>query len=211
MKVVLSGDWHIGQGEISPEMIAEIAKRYWNGKKVILMGDLIDCGIDRGMQFDNEIQPQSQLRWVKIITDKLDVVGYCLGNHEYRVFNEVGLNVYEEYLGKPTHKVEIDEVEFYFAHGRSAAMDIFTEHRRLLQYIDADVIALGHNHTLAKLDVLREDKRITLLRTGSLARGLRYAIEMSLPPTINGWAEYDTRKRAAKLMMIDKNGEVHEI
>jgi len=211
MKVVLNGDWHIGQGEFSPETIAEITKRYWNGKKVILMGDLIDCGLSGGMQFENEIQPQSQLRWVKIITEKLDVVAYCLGNHEYRIFNEVGLNVYEEYLGKPSHRVEIDGVDFYFAHGRSAATDIFIEHRKLLQYTDADVIALGHNHTLAKLDVLRGDKRITLLRTGSLARGLRYAIDRSLPPTLTGWVEYDTRKRAAKLMMVDKDGEVQEI
>ncbi|WAE39635.1 MAG: hypothetical protein FHOMOCKG_00107 [Methanophagales virus GBV302] len=211
MKVVLNGDWHIGQGEFSPETIAEITKRYWNGKKVILMGDLIDCGLSGGMQFENEIQPQSQLRWVKIITEKLDVVAYCLGNHEYRIFNEVGLNVYEEYLGKPSHRVEIDGVDFYFAHGRSAATDIFIEHRKLLQYTDADVIALGHNHTLAKLDVLRGDKRITLLRTGSLARGLRYAIDRSLPPTLTGWVEYDTRKRAAKLMMVDKDGEVREI
>jgi len=211
MRVVLNGDWHIGQGELPPETIEEIAKTHWRGAKVILMGDLIDCGLSNGMQFENEIQPQAQLRWVRTITRELNVIAYCLGNHEYRIFNQVGLNVYEEYLGKPSHEITVDGIKFYFAHGRSTAMDIWSEHRKLLQFIDADVIALGHNHILAKLDVLRGDKRVTLLRTGSLARGLQYAIERSLPPALLGWTEYDTRKRSAKLMMVNPDGEVQEI
>jgi len=49
------------------------------------------------------------------------------------------------------------------------------------------------------------------LRTGSLARGLQYAVERSLPPTLLGWAEYDTRRKSARLMMVDSEGEVQEI
>jgi len=210
-RVVLNGDWHIGQGEITPEQIKEIAKTHWRGAKVILMGDLIDAGLANGMQFENELQPQAQLRWIRTITKEINVVAYCLGNHEYRIFNQVGLNVYEEYLGKPSHEITIDGIKFYIAHGRSTAMDIWNEHRKLLQFLDADVIALGHNHVLAKLDVLRENKRVTLLRTGSLARGLQYAVERSLPPTLLGWAEYDTRRKSARLMMVDSEGEVQEI
>ena len=206
-KVIFGGDWHLGQGEISPEDIHNIIKKYWKDKPVILMGDLIDVGLDRGMQFDNTIQPQEQVRWVKCITDELDVKGYCIGNHDDRIFKATGLNAYESFLGKPSHRITIDDVKFYFTHGKSSAENPWNEHFKLLRHVDADVIAVAHSHVLGKLDVMRDNGRVTLLRTGSLAKGLRYAIEAHYAPTICGWAEYDCKTRMARLIMVKGKGE----
>lgn len=210
-KVVLGGDLHLGQGGISPESIYNIIKEHWKFKPVILMGDLIDCGIDRGMQFDNSIQPQDQLRWVKRIADELDIKSYCIGNHDDRIYKATGINIYESFLGKPRHRITIDDVKFYFTHGKSAAENPWNEHNKLLRFVDADVIAIGHSHVLGKLDVMRDNGRVTLLRTGSFARDLRYAIEAHYPPTVCGWAEYDCRTMRAHLFMIKENEEVVEI
>lgn len=211
VKVILGGDWHLGQGKIPPYSIYNIIKRYWKDKPVLLMGDLIDAGLDRGMQFDSSLQPQDQFRWVKQITDELDVEGYCIGNHCNRIFKATGLNVYESFLGKPKHRVIIDDVKFYFTHGKSSAENPWNEHFKLLRFVDSDVIAVGHSHVLGKLDIMRDNGRVTLLRTGSFARGLRYAVEANYAPTICGWTEFDTKTRMAHLFMVREDEEVVEI
>ena len=114
-------------------------------------------------------------------------------------------------LGKPQHHVIVDNTVFYLFHGKGYADNIFLEHSKLMNFIDADVIALGHNHALAKQDVLRNRKKITWLRTGSFVKSAEYAVDAGLPPRIMGYVEYDTYRGFARLFRVNEKGQVTEI
>lgn len=212
MKVILSGDWHIGlEGTLDEEIIYDLAGSKWKGKPVLLLGDLVDLGLYKGMNFENKFHPQPQYDKALRILELLDVRAYVIGNHEHRVFAAVGLNPYYSLLGKIKHEVVIDNTSFYLFHGKSNAENIFLEHSRLMRFICASVVAAGHNHALAKLDVLQNGSRVTWLRTGSFVDSATYAVDMGLPPRIAGWVEYDTYTAVARLFTINKEGQVSEI
>ena len=217
VKVILTGDWHIGlEGALDSDLIYDVAGSYWAGKPVLLMGDLIDMGLDRGMNFSNKTHPGAQVMEAERICELLDVKGYVLGNHERRVFRTAGLNPYELFLGKEKDFVTIDYVNFFIYHGRGNAMDIFSEHRKMMLFMDADVYSMGHNHQLAKREVLRGNglcdfSRITLLRTGSFVDWPDYAHRGGFAPAMSGWVEYDTVKLKAQLYRVFRNGTVKKV
>lgn len=214
MKVVISSDWHISlEGALDSQIIYNLACNEWAGKPVLLVGDLMDAAMgDKGMNWENKTVPGDQIIEVKRITDMLDVRAYITGNHEDRIFKKVGMNPYETFLGKPKNHITIDYVKFFLFHGRTAAHDIFKEHDKLMLYATADVYCLGHNHQLAKKDILKDNgARITLLRTGSFVDHPSYAQKMGFPPAMSGYVEYDTVKMMARLYMVSKEGNVTEI
>ena len=217
VKVILTSDWHIGlEGALDSDIIYDVAGSYWVGKPVLLVGDLIDIGLDRGMSFSNKVHPDAQVMEVERICELLDIKAYVLGNHERRVFRTAGLNPYELFLGKENSFIEIDGVIFYIYHGRGNAMDNFAEHRRAVLFIDADVYAMGHSHRLAKEELLRGNellgfKRITLLRTGSFVDWPDYAHRGGFPPSMAGFCEYDTKTRTVTLYRVFSDGTVKKI
>lgn len=211
-KVILTGDWHVGlEGALDPEIIYDLAGSHWYGKPILLLGDLVDCGLHKGMQFSQTMQPQEQINTVERILEIMDVKTYVLGNHDLRFFKEVGLNPFYHILGKPNHTYVIDNTSFYIFHGRSYAENIFLEHSKLMKFIHADVIAAGHNHALAKLDVLQNKNRVIWLRTGSFVREAEYAVDAGLAPRIAGFVEYDSYRHVARLYRVTNEGKVHEI
>ena len=212
MKVILTGDWHIGlAGAINVDVIYDIAGAKWANKPVLLLGDLIDCGLKKGMNFENEIHPQDQINKAREILEMLDVQGYVNGNHEHRIYSQTGINPWYDLLGKPEHEAVIDTTSFYLLHGKSHAENSFLEHSKLIGFIDANVIAMGHSHVLAKKDILQNGKRCTWLRTGSMIEKAAYADDAGLPPLIPGYAEYDTKKAIARLFRVTVDGKVSEI
>lgn len=216
-KVILTSDWHIGlEGALDSDIIYDVAGSHWAGKPVLLLGDLIDMGADRGMSFSNKVHPGAQVMEVERICELLDVSAYVLGNHERRVFKSSGLNPYELFLGEEESFINIDSVNFYIYHGKGNAADNFIEHRKIVLFIDADVYALGHSHRLAKEEFLRGNglwgfKRITLLRTGSFVDWPDYAHRGGFPPSMAGWVEYDTVRLKATLYRVFKNGTVKKV
>ena len=211
-KVIITGDWHLGlEGALDSQIIYNLACNEWKGKPVLLVGDMIDAALDKGMNFENKFTPGDQVMELKRITDMLDIRAWILGNHEDRIFKKVGMNPYETFLGKPRNQITIDYVKFFLFHGRTAAHDIFKEHDKLMLYASADVYCIGHNHQLAKKDVIRDGARITLLRTGSFVDHPSYAVKMGFPPAMPGFVEYDTVKMMARLYLVSKEGTVEEI
>lgn len=213
MRVVLTGDWHIGQNRAMLEILKDVAERRWKGKPVLLTGDLIDVGLDRGMNFDNVLQPEKQLDEVGRIVKDLDVRGYVLGNHEKRIFRKTGLNPYKTIFGfflLPEHRYIINGTQFYIAHGNSAARNPLLEFDQILQYERVDVIALGHSHELGKWERYTAEGRVTLLRTGSFLKRPIYAKEAHMTPKVMGWCEYDTKRRIAHIFAIIK-GKIKEV
>lgn len=212
VRVVITGDFHTGlKGALDSDIIYNIALVYWKDKPVLLMGDLCDFGLDRGMEFGNEKNPAEQIKKLKRITDLLDVRGHVLGNHCTRMIKAVGMDPYELFLGPEQDRITIDNVDFLLYHGKSAAQDMWNEHRKLMLFTKATVYCIGHNHQLCKRDVLRDGERVTLLRTGSFVDNPDYARRAGYPPAMAGWCEYDTVDRMARLYLVSKEGVVEEI
>lgn len=210
MKVILTGDWHIGAGTTSAKEVLSISERYWQGKPVILMGDLMDAGLDRGMQFDNTLNPDKQIEQVRYILKELDVRTALIGNHEVRFFKHAGINIYKVLDYPQIHELTIDGCSFYVSHGKSAARNPLTEFTKFYEYVDSDIIALGHSHDLGAWNVWRGGRRVVLCRTGSFLGYAAYALENGYAPKIKGWIEVDTKKKAAQSYSLI-NGRVLKI
>jgi predicted phosphodiesterase len=213
MRIVLTGDWHIGAASTSLPELRRIAKNYWQDLPVILMGDIADYGYFKGMQFNQALHPQEQVNEVQEICKTLNIVAYTLGNHEQRVYEQTGLNPYQPFLGmKPTNWFRAGSKLIYFNHGKSGAKNIFLEHQHLMEWVRADVIALGHNHALAKQPaVTSEGKIVHLVRTGAFIGYANYAKRAQLSPNLRGWVTYDTEEHTLKLWLINNYGKVVEI
>lgn len=213
MRYVLSGDWHIGAASTSVDEIKRIAKKYWKDTPIILMGDIGDFGYFKGMQFNQALHPQEQVNEVQEILESLNVVAYTLGNHEQRVYENTGLNPYQPFLHmKPTNWFRAGSKLIYFNHGKSAAKNIFLEHQHLIEWVRADVIALGHNHALAKQSlVTSERKTVHLVRTGAFIGRANYAKRAALSPHLRGWVTYDSEIHTIRLWHINESEEVKEI
>lgn len=210
VKVIVTGDWHIGAETASVEEILRVKERYWLGKPVLLMGDLMDAGLDRGMQFSNNLNPDKQVEEVKEVLKGLDVRTALIGNHEIRFFKTAGLNIFK-ILGYPQeHELMIKGCSFYVSHGKSAARNPLTEFTKFYEFVDADIIALGHNHVLGAWNVWRGKRRVVLCRTGSFIGYATYALENGYAPTIKGWIEVDTKSKVATPYSLI-NGKVMKI
>ena len=209
--LILAGDFHLGAASVNVDRIKTLVKKYFRGHPVFLMGDLIDCGIDRGMQFANKIKPQEQIDLVEEIFKPLDVRGYCIGNHSVRIFKAVGLNPYKQIFSqKPKNELRLNGRVIYANHGKSAAENNFLEHTKYAKWVKADLIALGHSHFLGKITVLRDGKLTHYVRTGGFLNGEDYATQAGYAPLLNGWAEYDLLNNIVHLKALYE-GEVKEI
>jgi predicted phosphodiesterase len=209
-KVILTGDWHIGASTVDVEEILRVKERYWLGKPVLLMGDLMDAGLDRGMQFDNVLNPDKQIEEVKKVLKGLDVRTALIGNHEIRFFRNAGINIYKILDYPQEHEIEIEGCSFYISHGKSAARNPLTEFTKFFEFVNADVIALGHNHVLGAWNIWRGGHRVTLCRTGSFIGYATYARDNGYPPNIKGWISVDTKSKVATCYALI-NGRVKKI
>ena len=210
MEVIVTGDFHIGSGTTSVEEILRVKERYWLNKPVILMGDLVDAGLNRGMQFDNKLNPDKQIEELKKVLNGLDIRTALIGNHEQRFFKEAGINIYKV-LGYPQiHELTIDGCSFYVSHGKSAARNPLTEFTKFFDFVDADMIMLGHSHRLLAVNMIRSGRRVVLCRTGCFIGHAIYAIENGYADTIKGWVQVDTKSKVATCYSIIK-GKVMKI
>lgn len=202
--IILTGDWHIGTKEDYERIDALLPKT----TPLILMGDLIDAGINKGMQW-NQDNITKQVDYVQRILKHRRVLGYVLGNHEERVVRMTGLNPYKSFLGEP-------KTEYNIAYQKMAPLQkalyrkIVIEHgTRVVQnplaqvktYADihpkADVVALGHDHTLG---FWRDGSR-WLVRTGSLQEYPEYARKMILPKKVTGYIKYSIKQNKLEVIL----------
>jgi predicted phosphodiesterase len=211
--VLLIGDLHIGLQTVDFDKLLALAKKYWTKNPVLMLGDYIDCGIDKGYQYDNKIHPQDQLDQFKELRKILDVRGWVLGNHGARIAKAVGLNPFKDIFGTPEmHEIEIGGRKFYINHGKSAALNAFLEHQNYVKWLDVDYICLGHSHFLGKITYLKGGKLCTLIRTGGFAGSPNYSQTAGYPPQLLGWCEVDTNANFAHLRALkDLDGEPFEI
>lgn len=211
--VLLIGDLHIGLNTVDFDKLLTLAKKYWTKNPVLMMGDYVDCGLEKGYNFDNKNHPQDQIDQFRELRKVLDVRGWVLGNHGARIRKATGLNPFIDIFGIPeSHEIEINGKRFYINHGKSAAMNHFLEHQGYLKWVDASYVCLGHSHFLGKVTYLKGGELCTLIRTGGFAGSPGYSKTAGFPPQLLGWVEIDTSANIVHLKALkDLDDEPFEI
>ena len=191
--VVLTGDWHI-RDRLDAQRVQKWLKTYLNHKTdhLILMGDLIDTGLDRGMQW-NQDNVNKQILYLKKILEPYTVLGYILGNHERRVVDKVGMNPYQLLLGDEIFEYTLENGKtLAIQHGKSGAANQALELARLSQVVPyAEIVALGHTHDLG---IYMLPHTVIGVRTGSLQKYPNYAARAVMIPKTLGCIRYHTDK-----------------
>ena len=171
--IVFIGDIHIGTKDDAKFVSAWMHKRiHPKTDDIILMGDMIDAGLDRGMGWEQE-STNNQLLHLKKLLEPYKVIGYIRGNHEMRITVKTGLNPYQAIFGNETDEYERGGHKIAIAHGKSGAQNQALELMRLSEvHPDADVVASGHTHALG---IYALPHGVIGLKTGHLQRYPDYA------------------------------------
>jgi len=166
----LFGDLHYGAMGCDIER-AQRQLDYYLLKRVyvLLMGDLIDCGLKSSVGdsvYEQKAQVQEQLDFIfdllKPLANAGLIIGMYSGNHEFRVKKEVGLDISKiwakflniPYLGAAGWnilKVGNQKYTLYGLHGSSGSRFVYTKLKALVDIshsFDSDIIAMGHVHEL---------------------------------------------------------------
>ena len=201
--IVLSGDWHIRNGEDAKRIDKILPKKI----PLILMGDLIDSGLNRGMQW-NQDNVSKQVLYTAMILKHRRVLGYVLGNHEARIVRATGLNPYLTLLGEPKTEYQLiyedtSGTKLYrkivIEHGTRVVQNPLTQLRQFAQiYPQANVLALGHDHTLG----FWRDGDKWLVRTGHLQPYPEYAKKAILLKKPMGYIKYNIVKNTLEVILV---------
>ncbi len=177
-EIIFFGDLHFGH----PTCLLEKAKQmldYCLKKKiyVILMGDMIECGITGSVGdsvYTQSLNPQGQIEEViellKPLAEKNLILGFHSGNHEERIFKNTGVDVAKimagilnvPYLSRACwHILRLGSQRYtvYSLHGSSGSRFIYTKLKvatDISHYFDADIIAHAHVHDLATSIIERQ-------------------------------------------------------
>lgn len=174
-QIMFFGDLHYGH----PQCLVGKAMEYldWaraNGVYVLLMGDLLECGLTTSIGdsvYMQKLNPQGQMEFVvemlrPIVASGL-VIGIHDGNHEQRITKTTSINVTKimasllgiKYLGYACWSllsVGNQKYSMYSQHGFSGARFKQTKIKALLDqvaWINADILAMGHVHEVAAMPV----------------------------------------------------------
>lgn len=208
------GDVHLGH----PQCLIEKAREYltWALKKgvyVLLMGDLLESGMRDSVGdsvYQQNLNPQDQMeQMVEILLPLAKanlIIGMHTGNHEHRITKATGIDVAKvmarllcvKYLGYSCwSQVHVGSQIYsaYTTHGASGARFKHTKMKAVMdltQWIDADIIAMGHVHSEAAEAVIKqsvshgrvvERKCYTVLTGSFIGWDRSYAQMMNMPIT----------------------------
>lgn len=177
-EVLFFGDLHYGH----PQCQVKKAKAMldWaldNNVNVLLMGDLLECGLKESVGdsvYQQKLNPQEQMEEVVELLTPLAKKGLILGlhegNHEYRITKTTGINISKimvrllnvSYLGYSCWNsfiVDGQKYSIYSTHGASGARFKHTKLKSVMdlaQWIDADCIVQGHVHGLAAEPIVKQ-------------------------------------------------------
>lgn len=202
MIIALTGDWHL-DGTVEQYKAVKMDVEGMP-KTLILMGDMIDTGISGGMNWNQENITVQLQQFYDIIKNK-KILGYVLGNHEYRVWRLLGLNFYntgtENDLGAQTNMYRFKSgAVVVVEHGSRTPANQTKQVQDLAdKYPGASICALGHTHGLV---IERNWNEQYLVRTGHLQLYPRYAEDKIMKPKARGYIRYDTNKNRVSLEVL---------
>jgi predicted phosphodiesterase len=193
VELAFIGDIHFGHPQCDLESLNEtIAWVAKNKVSVLLMGDLIEAGLRDSVGdsvYHQKLNPQDQMEQVveMLYPIRKNIIGLHRGNHENRVMKTTSIDISKlmakelgvRYLGYSAWsliKVGKQKYSIYSTHGHSGARFKHTKLKAvadLTGWIYADIVAMGHLHTIAAEPVMRQrlDKR-----TGQLLEEKSYIV-----------------------------------
>ena len=170
--IVGLGDIHWGSKYCDTDLVKEHID--WIGERdntyMIGMGDMIECAtrdsVGAGVYEQDEIvdeQLDSIVNTIKPLADAGKIIGNHTGNHEWRVYKGIGVDLAKivcdklniTYLGWSVHhliRVNNQSYIFYSAHGSTGARLPHTKIKAAIDRAnisDAEVYLIGHTHQLA--------------------------------------------------------------
>lgn len=165
----LIGDMHVGHKNCDYDLITESlsAIPHEINHRIILMGDLIDCGVKGavgGSVYDNHTTPSGQLDIIEeIFKEHAGQIDGCVtGNHEWRLFKDSGFDISKEFckrldidytgfMGVNTYSFNSRAYNICFTHGRAGGTteNALRKVKDLTSICTADIYATGHVHKLA--------------------------------------------------------------
>ena len=230
-EVLFFGDLHYGH----PQCNLIKAKGYLdhalaNNIYVICMGDLLECGLTTSIGdsvYQQDLNPQEQMEEVvdllRPLAEKGLILGIHAGNHENRITKATSIDVTKilakmlgvKYLGYACWNmfwVGGQKYSMYSTHGSGGSRYKHTKLKTamdLAQWIDADVIAMGHLHALGTETMIKQgvdfrnrqvkDSECQIVLTGSFMDWDKsYAQMMNMPitklgaPQMKLWASHST-------------------
>ena len=155
MKIAVCSDFHIGSKDHNEQKFNILIKNLLKVDRVIVNGDILDCGLDAGMRFEQVMNIEDSLEyfWGKWSTLSQKTVAIIQGNHEARIFKAAGINLLSEralaynikYCPDSLFLTQNDKTIFV-THGYGFSMTAEYHFKRYKQSVDADVFCVGHTH-----------------------------------------------------------------
>lgn len=223
-KVKLIGDLHIGS---KFSRIDLIKKALYGDDPIILMGDLGDFINPKDPRFDTDciMTIDEQLTCLLKLLKKKNILGLIDGNHELSLERYSGININKvlssqlniPHLG-PNAYITIDNIVFYVYHGTGGGAfkgTILQKLEKVPIHRGAHVYTQGHSHQLFTVPTAVEigGKRETnwLINSGSFMDDASYARSKNLPPSVLGYAIYDTELDYAYPVLLGNERELTNV
>ena len=171
------GDIHYGHPQAQLKKAIQMLE--WARNKnanIILMGDLIESGTRESVGdsvYKQKLNPQEQMeKMVEILMPYKDlIIGLHEGNHENRITKMTSIDVSKimarllgiSYLGYACwNLLRVGKINYtmYSTHGSSGSRFKHTKMKAvmdLVQWIKADIIAMGHVHSIASEPVIYQE------------------------------------------------------
>jgi UDP-2,3-diacylglucosamine pyrophosphatase LpxH len=191
---------HIGAKDHRADLLDQYIKQAKRGKwDVILIGDLIDCGLFSGTAhidsvWDNTMTPAQQMEEAVKVFDpiKSQIMSVMAGNHPSRIFKVTSLQpekIIAKLLKVPfvsnAHTFKWNGLNLMAAHGTGRTDDV----KARLRHEGVDLFLLGHTHELGFWRYNRLTgsaglrRNIWFVRCGSFLDTAEYAKFAMYPPT----------------------------
>ena len=177
-ELLFFGDLHIGHPQCEFQKAEKMLDYCLKHKMyVLLMGDLLESGTRESVGdtlFKQELNPQKQMeRALELLAPIAKaglIIGLHDGNHENRITKMTGIDISKimakmlnvKYLGYSCWSLlRVDGIQYsmYSTHGASAARFKHTKLKSVMDlagWIDADIIAQGHVHSIASEAIIKQ-------------------------------------------------------
>lgn len=215
-EILFFGDLHLGHPQCQIKKAKAMLKYALKHKiYVFCMGDMIEAGLTSSVGdsvYMQTLNPQDQMEAAIDLLEPLAqaglIIGYLDGNHEARITKTTSINIskviarqlgiaYIGYAGWTVVSVEGIRYSLYCTHGSGGSRFKHTKLKTVMDraaFIDSDIIAQGHVHSVASeviikqtynrtLNKIQELKQYVCLTGSYLAWNKSYAEAMGFPPT----------------------------
>lgn len=169
LEIVALGDIHLGSSHCEVEFLKSIVKKIKRKKcKVILLGDLLDCGLKESpgaSVYEQSMSPKQQIEEIVKILKPIapQILSSNIGNHCMRITNSTSLDVMQiicdnlkinngKYQTINTIQCGKEIYQIFSIHGHSNAMTTegrINAFKKYMDIVECDITLGGHCHDLA--------------------------------------------------------------